>query len=194
MARELARQARARLLELASVPDLAALGQKRGNRLEALRGDRAGQHSIRVNDQWRICFVWRSDGPHEVEFADHHRGMVMVVTMKDLEAGLVDLSDVVEPGAERLPPVLPGEILADWMEDAGLTAYGLARALHVPRNRVGAILAGKRAISGDTALRLGRYFGTGASFWMSLQARFDLEAAERGAGAAIEREVTPRAA
>lgn len=43
-----------------------------GNRLEALRGDRSGQHSIRINDQWRICFVWREDGAHEVEIVDYH--------------------------------------------------------------------------------------------------------------------------
>lgn len=43
-----------------------------GNRLELLKGSRAGQHSIRINDQWRICFVWMADGPHEVEIADYH--------------------------------------------------------------------------------------------------------------------------
>ena len=43
-----------------------------GNRLEALRGDRAGQHSIRVNDQWRICFWWNADGAHDVELVDYH--------------------------------------------------------------------------------------------------------------------------
>jgi toxin HigB-1 len=43
-----------------------------GNRLEALQGDRAGQHSIRINDQWRVCFVWRDGGAHEVEVADYH--------------------------------------------------------------------------------------------------------------------------
>ena len=43
-----------------------------GNRLEALKGDRRGQHSIRINDQWRICFVWKSDGAHSVEIVDYH--------------------------------------------------------------------------------------------------------------------------
>ena len=43
-----------------------------GNRLEALKGSRAGQHSIRVNDQWRICFIWRDDGAHDVEIVDYH--------------------------------------------------------------------------------------------------------------------------
>ena len=43
-----------------------------GNRLELLRGDREGQHSIRINDKWRICFIWKDDGPHDVQIADHH--------------------------------------------------------------------------------------------------------------------------
>ena len=43
-----------------------------GNRLEALRGDRQGQHSIRINDQWRICFVWKTDGAHDVQIVDYH--------------------------------------------------------------------------------------------------------------------------
>ncbi|MBI3985578.1 MAG: type II toxin-antitoxin system RelE/ParE family toxin [Lentisphaerae bacterium] len=45
-----------------------------GNRLEALSGNRKGQHSIRINDQWRICFVWRNDGAHDVEIVDYHKG------------------------------------------------------------------------------------------------------------------------
>ena len=52
-----------------SVMDLAAL---RGNRLEALKGDRAGQHSIRITRQWRLCFRWEHDGPHDVEIVDYH--------------------------------------------------------------------------------------------------------------------------
>lgn len=52
-----------------TLQDLAALP---GNRLEALRGDRQGQHSIRINDQWRLCFVWRSGDAYEVEIADYH--------------------------------------------------------------------------------------------------------------------------
>ena len=52
---------------------LQDLRQPPGNRLEALRGDRAGQYSIRINDQWRICFVWRDDGAEDVEIVDYHR-------------------------------------------------------------------------------------------------------------------------
>ena len=72
--------------------------------------------------------------------------------MEDLRAGRVDLSDVVDPESERLPPVHPGEVLSDYLADAGLSAYALARAIHVPLNRITAILAGKRAVTGDTAL------------------------------------------
>ena len=65
-------QAERRLDRLDNAVELADLAQLQGNRLERLRGDRAGQHSIRINDQWRICFVWRDDGPHDVEITDYH--------------------------------------------------------------------------------------------------------------------------
>jgi toxin HigB-1 len=57
---------------LDSASDLKDLLSPAGNRLEKLKGDRAGQHSIRNNDQWRICFVWKADGPSEVEITDYH--------------------------------------------------------------------------------------------------------------------------
>lgn len=66
-------QARKRLRWLDAATSLADLGAIRGNHLEALQGDRAGQHSIRVNDQWRICFTWRDGNAHEVEIVDYHR-------------------------------------------------------------------------------------------------------------------------
>ena len=65
-------QAERRLQILASATSLADLAGLPSNRLEALHGDRRGQHSIRINDQWRVCFVWREDGPHEVEIVDYH--------------------------------------------------------------------------------------------------------------------------
>jgi proteic killer suppression protein len=67
-----ARQAEKRLRILDAADRLEALAMLPSNRLEALRGGRRGQHSIRINEQWRICFVWRSDGPHEVEIVDYH--------------------------------------------------------------------------------------------------------------------------
>ena len=65
-------QARKRLRWLSAATSLADLGAIRGNRLEALKGDRSGQHSIRINDQWRICFVWQEGNAHDVEIADYH--------------------------------------------------------------------------------------------------------------------------
>lgn len=59
-------------MSLDAAPDLNALRSPPGNRLEALRGDREGQHSIRINQQWRICFIWRNGAPEDVEIVDYH--------------------------------------------------------------------------------------------------------------------------
>ena len=67
-----ARQAARRLVLLDSAETLRDLAALPSNRLEALRGDRAGQHSIRLNAQWRVCFRWTDDGPHDVEIVDYH--------------------------------------------------------------------------------------------------------------------------
>ncbi len=67
-------QAARRLVLLDSAETLRDLSALSGNRLEALRGDRAGQYSIRINAQWRICFLWTDDGPCEVEIVDYHQG------------------------------------------------------------------------------------------------------------------------
>ena len=66
------RVARRKLLMVNAAAELKDLARPPNNRLEALKGDRAGQHSIRVNDQWRICFVWKDDGAHGVEIVDYH--------------------------------------------------------------------------------------------------------------------------
>jgi toxin HigB-1 len=65
-------QARKRLLWLDAATSLADLSAIRGNRLETLKGDRAGQHSIRINDRWRICFSWRDGNAYDVEIVDYH--------------------------------------------------------------------------------------------------------------------------
>ena len=88
--------------------------------------------------------------------------------------------------------VHPGEILRmEFMEPLGLTAYRLAKELDVPSPRVGDIVRGRRAISADTALRLGIYFGLPAQFWLNLQNEYDLRRA--AASPALQR-VSPRAA
>jgi addiction module HigA family antidote len=87
----------------------------------------------------------------------------------------------------------PGEVLADeFMKPLNLSATRLARALHVPPNRITSIIKGQRGITGDTALRLSRYFGTSPELWMNLQALHDLSRANVEAGAAVEREVKRR--
>lgn len=94
-----------------------------------------------------------------------------------------------------LPPIHPGEILrADLMEPLGISANRLALDLRVPVTRISEIVKGRRGITADTALRLGRYFGATAQFWMNLQTAYDLEVADRGASANVDREVLPRSA
>ncbi len=88
-----------------------------------------------------------------------------------------------------MTPVHPGRILKRELVARGLSANKLALALRVPSGRVTSILNGKRAISPDTALRLARYFGNSAQFWMNLQTRYDLTVAERELGERIEAEV-----
>lgn len=83
--------------------------------------------------------------------------------------------------------VLPGHILRDELQGLGVTPTELARQIGVPPNRISQIIAGKRAITGDTALRLGHWFGTDPQFWMNLQAQHDLMEAERRAPDTIDR-------
>lgn len=70
--RNIERAARRKLLQLHASTELASLRVPPGNQLEALKGDRKGQYSIRINEQWRICFVWRDDGAQQVEIVDYH--------------------------------------------------------------------------------------------------------------------------
>ena len=79
----------------------------------------------------------------------------------------------------------PGEHLAEELEELGMSAAELPRQLKVPTNRVTGILNGQRAITGDTALRLGHFFGISPEFWLNLQSLYELRLAERKAGKAI---------
>ena len=81
--------------------------------------------------------------------------------------------------------VHPGEILRDELEELGITPTEFARQIAVPPNRIGQIVAGKRSITGDTALRLGHWFGAEPQFWLNLQSQYDLLQAHKAAGAAI---------
>jgi len=86
-------------------------------------------------------------------------------------------------------PIHPGRILKRELTARGLSANALARALRVPSGRIVDIVNGKRAISAETALRLGRYFGNDALFWISLQSQFELAVAMRDVGRRVAREV-----
>ena len=81
--------------------------------------------------------------------------------------------------------VHPGEVLREELDELAITPTELARQIAVPPNRVGQIIAGKRSITGDTALRLGHWFGAEPQFWLNLQAQYDLAQAHKAAGASI---------
>ena len=92
-------------------------------------------------------------------------------------------------------PIHPGEILLeDFMKPLAITQYALAKAISVPPRRINEIVHGKRAISADTALRLGRYFGVDPQSWMNLQSHYELEIASQNLGEKLESEVNPRSA
>ena len=96
---------------------------------------------------------------------------------------------------KRLDPIHPGEILLeDFMKPMGVSINRLARDTVVPPGRISAIVNGKRAITADTALRLGKYFGVSPQTWMGLQAEYDLRVAQRVIGAEVDKRVQRHAA
>jgi addiction module HigA family antidote len=91
---------------------------------------------------------------------------------------------------KTLSPIHPGEILSeDYMKPLGLTQYRLAQDIGVAPIRISQIIRGKRSITVDTAMRLGRYFGTSTAIWLRLQVRYDIESTKTTLGPRIEREV-----
>jgi addiction module HigA family antidote len=91
-----------------------------------------------------------------------------------------------------LPAIHPGEHLAEDLAELDMTATQLAAALGVPTNRITDIIRGRRGITADTALRLGRWLGTSAEYWMNLQQIYELRLAQQEHGEEIERTVQPR--
>jgi addiction module HigA family antidote len=83
-------------------------------------------------------------------------------------------------------PIHPGEVLAEELEQLGISPTELSRQIRVPPNRISQIISGKRSITGDTALRLAHWFGTSPQFWMNLQALYDVRVAQQEAGAEIK--------
>jgi len=90
-----------------------------------------------------------------------------------------------------LPPIHPGKILLEDLKDEGISINRLAQAIRVPANRISLIVNEKRSITADTAMRLGRYFGTSPQYWLNIQNRFDLESLD---SSLIERDVIPKQA
>lgn len=96
--------------------------------------------------------------------------------------------------SKKLAPIHPGEILLEeFLKPLDMNPHQLAMALRVPPNRIAQIIEGERAITADTALRLGRYFSVNPQFWLNLQSTYDLRATAREHQTQIERDVQPRA-
>jgi len=89
------------------------------------------------------------------------------------------------------PAIHPGEILGEELQELNMSANEMAKALHVPTNRITQIVAGRRSITADTALRLGRWLGTGPELWLNLQKAYELRMAEQAVGDEIRR-IIPR--
>lgn len=185
------KRARAKLLAIDAAKRLDDLRVPPGNRLEALHTDREGHpHQRSMADLFRVA------RRRKLERRDRRlplRSKIVTIRREDTENRKVDFSDVAS--GRRLPPVHPGEILRDeFLTPIGISVYELANAIKAPRSRVNDVVLGRRSITIDTALRLGRYFGTSAEFWINLQARHDLDVADRTVRQQIEKEVAPRAA
>ena len=95
--------------------------------------------------------------------------------------------------SDRINPIHPGEHLAEFLSDYGISQYRLAKDIYVPARRINEIVHGKRAITADTALRLGRFFSMEAGFWMNLQSRYEMESAADALAGKLD-EVIPLAA
>ena len=92
--------------------------------------------------------------------------------------------------SKKMPPIHPGEILKEeFLDEMGITQYKLAKDINVPARRINEIVHQKRAISADTALRLGRYFGISPQFWINLQSHYDLEVQIDKLGSKLKSEV-----
>jgi addiction module HigA family antidote len=155
---DLVKVTRRKLQAIAAAKDIRDLLHPPGNRLEKLKGDRSGQWSIRINDQWRICLP----------------GSLME-RMMSKSSTIIDGAD---PKFRRLPPLHPGEVLREeFLVPLGMSAHALAQALGVPRARIERLAREQAAVTADTAVRLSRYFGTTAEFWMNLQTSFDIRTA-----------------
>ena len=93
---------------------------------------------------------------------------------------------------KKLPPIHPGEILMDeFLKPMGISQYRLAKDISVPPRRINEIVHGKRSITADTAIRLGRFFNMTPQFWLNLQSRYDLEVTEELLAKSLDQEIRP---
>lgn len=144
--------------------------------MEALKRDRAGQHAIRINDQYRVCFVWKDSGPERVEICEQPLS-------QDRTAMLLP--------AKR-PPTHPGEMLLDeFIRPLGLTQKEVASRTGISFVRLNEIVNGRRGVTPDTALRLARLFETSPEFWLNGQLAWDLWHVLQAPEAADIRKIRP---
>ena len=139
-------------------------------RLHALKGPGRGQWAMTVNARWRITFRFR-DGARTMS-----------------RSRTTTRADEPKTAMTRIR-THPGHTPRAELAERGMSANQLALAIRVPANRITAILRGDRAITAETAVRLGRHLGTGAQFWMNLQSQFDISVVEATQGEVIEREL-----
>ena len=99
----------------------------------------------------------------------------MAINRKDLDAGVVDFAGLVS--GEKIAPIHPGEILGEMIRSRNIAPYRGAKETKRPLTRLTAILGGSRAITADTSIRLGKYFGQGPAFWLNLQAAYGIRKA-----------------
>jgi addiction module HigA family antidote len=158
---DLLRVTRRKLQYLSAAVSLNDLRSPPGNRLEALKHDRAGQHSIRVNDQFRICFIWTAEGPTDVELTDYHQTAEGYTMTK------------------KLAPMHPGEVLREeFLIPLNLSPGALAKVCGVPRTRIERLANESTSVTANTALRLSKALNTSAQLWLNLQNAYDVRTAE----------------
>ena len=161
--------ARRKLTQLNGVLDLRELSIPPGNRLERLRGDREGQYSIRINDQYRVCFRWMN--------ITSMKSKSRTTTSRQRRAGHAQrrASAVQRRLPTNVPPTHPGEmLLEEFLKPMGITQSAFAARLGVSFPRLNEVINARRAVTPDTALRLERVTGMSAEFWLGLQQDWDL--------------------
>jgi addiction module HigA family antidote len=175
------REAMVRLMMLDAAETLDDLATAPLARPVRLAGGAPGSWAVPIGGTWRLRFIWPDGGS-----CNAGEGF----SRDALDRELIDMKKATT--GDRLEPVHPGMILKEqFLDPNDISVYALANAIKVPRSRANDIVLGRRAITADTALRLGHYFGTSAEFWIRLQAHHDVDVARREDGKTVAREVQP---